>query len=191
MTNELSATADSRSRTFSGPPWPKIVPVSEWWDANSRIVACSAGALFTLPVFLESLVYRFVFTFGRYCALKWRGNSHNVCIYLAYWKVGCAINHSLVSAHFSISAHFLATQTYKRMCLSTWVYGITTMQARRKQIFCLVRPYNIMMCCAHSARKFSTTPTLDRNSAHYGINEAAAYSFSMKKRTVSQAGVWA
>ena len=40
-------------------------------------------------------------------------------------KVGGAINRSLISAHFSISAYFLTVQTYKRMRLTTQVYGIT------------------------------------------------------------------
>ena len=36
-------------------------------------------------------------------------------------KMGGAINHSLISAHFSISAYFLTIQTYKRMHLTTQV----------------------------------------------------------------------
>ncbi len=38
--------------------------------------------------------------------------------------MGGAINRSFISAHFSISAYFLTTQTYKRMRLLTRVYGI-------------------------------------------------------------------
>ena len=38
--------------------------------------------------------------------------------------MGGAINCSLVSAHFSISAYFLTAHTYKRMRLTIWVYGI-------------------------------------------------------------------
>ena len=39
-------------------------------------------------------------------------------------KMGSAINSSLISAHFSISAYFLTFQTYKCMRLTTRVYGI-------------------------------------------------------------------
>ena len=38
--------------------------------------------------------------------------------------MGGAINRSLISAHFSISASFLTAQTYKRMRLTTRVYGM-------------------------------------------------------------------
>ena len=127
MTNELSATADSRSRTFSGTAMAEdrtCIWAVRWNFGGSQLVLLAA--LFTLPVFL---VYRFVFTFGRYCALKWRGNSHNDCIYLAYWKVGGAINRSLISAHFP------TTQTYKRMRLSTRVYGIHNYMRDRKRFY--------------------------------------------------------
>ena len=36
--------------------------------------------------------------------------------------MGGAINRSLISAHFSISAYFLTVQTYKCMCLTTRVW---------------------------------------------------------------------
>ena len=38
--------------------------------------------------------------------------------------MGGARNCSFISAHFLLSAHFLAAQTYKRMRLITRVYGI-------------------------------------------------------------------
>ena len=50
---------------------------------------------------------------------------HHVLVSLEKWVVlmGGAINHSLICAHFSISAYFLTAQTYKRMRLTTRVYG--------------------------------------------------------------------
>ena len=41
--------------------------------------------------------------------------------------MGGVINCSLISAHFSINAYFLTAQTYKRMCLTTQVYGMVFM----------------------------------------------------------------
>ena len=38
--------------------------------------------------------------------------------------MGGANNRSLISAHFCISAYFLTAETYKRMRLTTRVYGI-------------------------------------------------------------------
>ena len=38
-------------------------------------------------------------------------------------KVDGAIDRSFISAHFSINAYFLTAQTYKRMRLTTRVYG--------------------------------------------------------------------
>ena len=49
---------------------------------------------------------------------------HRGCILVSLKKVGSAINCSVVSAHFSISAYFLTVQTYKRMRLTTRVYSI-------------------------------------------------------------------
>ena len=37
--------------------------------------------------------------------------------------MGGANNRSLISAHFCISAYFLTAETYKRMRLTTRVYG--------------------------------------------------------------------
>ena len=37
--------------------------------------------------------------------------------------MGSANNRSLISAHFCISAYFLTAETYKRMRLTTRVYG--------------------------------------------------------------------
>ena len=39
--------------------------------------------------------------------------------------MGGANNRSLISAHFCISAYFLTAETYKRMRLTTRVYGIS------------------------------------------------------------------
>jgi hypothetical protein len=44
-----------------------------------------------------------------------------------YRKVCGAINRSFINAHFSINAHFLTTQTYKRMRLLTGVYGMSVL----------------------------------------------------------------
>ena len=38
--------------------------------------------------------------------------------------MGGANNRSLISAHFCVSAYFLTAETYKRMRLTTRVYGI-------------------------------------------------------------------
>ena len=38
--------------------------------------------------------------------------------------MGGAIKRSLISAYFLLSAYFLTAQSYKRMCLTTRVYGI-------------------------------------------------------------------
>ena len=38
--------------------------------------------------------------------------------------MGGADNRSLISAHFCISAYFLTAETYKRMRLTTQVYGL-------------------------------------------------------------------
>ena len=44
--------------------------------------------------------------------------------------MGGANNRSLISAHFFISAYFLTTETYKRMRLTTRVYGIQNVTKR-------------------------------------------------------------
>ena len=40
--------------------------------------------------------------------------------------MGSTNNHSLISAHFCISAYFLTAETYKCMRLTTRVYGIVS-----------------------------------------------------------------
>ena len=88
--------------------------------------------LSALSRLLESLVSSFCF---RYCVLKNDVDTnshggpmaiHRVLVSLEKWVVlmGSAINNSLVSAHFSISAYLLTPQTSKRMHLTTRLYGM-------------------------------------------------------------------
>ena len=44
--------------------------------------------------------------------------------------MGGANNRSLISAHFCISAYFLTAETYKRMRLTTRVYGNESIWSR-------------------------------------------------------------
>ena len=104
-----------------------IVPVSEWWDASSG--NCS---LLCWPLSLLFQYFSNPWFTGLYLLLADIVPSNDVEIATMtvstlhthkYWKVGGAINHCLISVHFSIRACFLTTQTYKRMRLSTRVYS--------------------------------------------------------------------
>ena len=62
------------------------------------------------------------------------------CSYIARGKravpMGGAINRSLISAHFLLSAYFLTVQTYKRMRLITRVYGNLSIHNFSGPYFC-------------------------------------------------------
>ena len=59
--------------------------------------------------------------------------------------MGGAIKRSLISAYFLLSAYFLTTQSYKRMRLTTRVYGITLTEASAviSEIFTLEKKNNM------------------------------------------------
>ena len=56
--------------------------------------------------------------------------------------MGGANNRSLISAHFCISAYFLTAETYKRMRLTTRVYGTCTYTSGHRLL--------ISRACEHS-----------------------------------------
>ena len=64
--------------------------------------------------------------------------------------MGGANNRSLISAHFCISAYFLTAETYKRMRLTTRVYGIMFVC-----MYKLNNSSNIMFVCMYKLKNSS------------------------------------
>ena len=112
--DQLSATAGYCQQTAleGSEPSPKIVHSSERWDATSRIMGpdlfCCPATLLSLQCFLNP---RFPVSFHLLCPqMVWIMATVSLwqpCdrILVSLKKVGCAINCSLISAHFSISAY--------------------------------------------------------------------------------------
>ena len=128
MIDELSATADSDSRTFSGAAMAKDRTCC--WAVRCKL---EYRSLFCWPLSLLFQNFSNPWSTGLHLLLADIMPSNDVEIATMTvsalhtdrtWKVGGAINRSFISAHFSISAYFLTVQTYKRMRLTTRVYGI-------------------------------------------------------------------
>ena len=111
----------------------RYIHLSGMMQLRGLWLTCSAVYSPKPPVLLESLISSF---FSAYWVLTPIDSSsgadnghcgsvavHHDRVLVSLKKVGGAINHSLISAHFSVSTYFHTVQTYKRMRLTTRVYG--------------------------------------------------------------------
>ena len=135
MIDQLSATADCHHQmtleaSLGLAQWPTIVAPCIWSVRCNLEVHGLFCCRLSLDLWNPWFPVSFSDTLSSNDAVDTNSHGgpvavHRIVVSLEKWAGG-TIDPSLISAHFSISAYFLTTQTYKRMRFTTRVYGIFT-----------------------------------------------------------------